>query len=187
VYARLFGIGAGATNEAGALVNRELCRSSLAVPGGCAVRRDLSVTTRRHCSLDAGARTTAAMVLTNLAPRGLGITLLAARRSRIRCGGPVDSCAIRRSQSRRGARTMQQTINQIPWPGAPDVVPRTDPLRARRAGRAEWLATALAAHRGTNIDGPRAVLMTPDRRIAVTGSAVAPRLGVGVDTQRAAA
>jgi hypothetical protein len=183
VYARLFGIGAGATNDAGMLVNREFMPIFAALCRALARFAEISAPTRGTASIDAGARTAAAMVLTNLAPRGLGNTPLAARRLQDQVRRAVDILRDPAIGSLVGARTMQQTIVNILGKDAPDVQRLID---SGLGGQAvlEWLATALP--RIADDSGHVPVLTSGDR-IAVTAALWLRAVGLGADTQRAAA
>ena len=77
LYARLFGMGPSATNEAGALVNREF-QSLLA--SLCNALAQYGVATAGSVVLESAVSQAAYGLLSNLGPRALGNTQLAARR-----------------------------------------------------------------------------------------------------------
>jgi hypothetical protein len=183
LYARLFGIGAGATNEAGALVNREFMSLFAGLCRALARFAEISGRGRGTAGLDAGVRTSASMVLANLAPRGLGNTPLAARRLQDQVRHAVDILRDPAIGGLVGARTLQQTIINILGKDAPDVQRLID---SGLQGQAvlEWLATALPRIAD---DTGHVPVMTFDDRIAVTAALWLRAVGLGADTQRAAA
>src|SRR5262249_10988885 len=80
LYARLFGLGPGATNDTGTLTNREF------VPAFASLCRALTAYARMplgagiEAGLTAAVQESAQALLANIASRSLGNTLLAARR-----------------------------------------------------------------------------------------------------------
>jgi hypothetical protein len=183
VYARLFGIGAGATNEGGALVNREFMPLFAGLCRALARFAEISAGARAVTGLEAGVRNSAAMLLANLAPRGLGNTLLAARRLEDQVRHAVDILRDPAVDALVGARTMQQAILNILGKDAPDVQRLID---SGLGGQAvlEWLATALP--RLTDESGHELV-MAFDDKVAVTAALWLRAVGLAADTQQAAA
>ncbi len=120
VYARLFGIGSAATNDAGALVNREFLSLLAALCRALARYADASPT-GYVVGLEASARVSAEALLANIAPRALGNTLLAARRLGDQVRQAVDVLRDPAIGALVGARTLQQTIVNILGNDAPDV------------------------------------------------------------------
>ena len=179
VYARLFGIGPGATNEGGVLVNREfvplfagLCRALARCAEG-------SMGMRGAVGLGADVRTAATMLLSNLGPRGLGNTLLAARRLEDQVRLAVEILRDPAIGALVGARSLQQTIVNILGKDAPDVQRLIDSgLNGQSV--LEWLATKLP-----QVADQSAQVMAFDDRIAVT--ATLWLRAVGLDSQPVAA
>jgi hypothetical protein len=139
LYARLFGIGPSATNDTGTLTNREF--------GG----------------IEASALESAEALLANLASRGLGNTLLAARRIEDQVWHAVEILRDPAIGALVGARTLQQTILAILGKDAPDVQRLID---AGTNGQKVlvWLADALPRLSGTQ-PGP---VIPPNDPIVVT-------------------
>jgi hypothetical protein len=174
VYARLFGVGPSATNEGGALVNREF--ASL-FAGLCkALTRFADAGTRSSVGGEASVRVAAQMLLANLAPRGLGNTLLAARRLQDQVRHAVDILRDPAIDALVGARTLQQAIVNILGKDAPDVQRLIDSgLNGQTV--LEWLATKLP-----QLADEASRLMTFDDRVAV--AAVLWLRAVGLDPQQ---
>jgi hypothetical protein len=177
VYARLFGIGAGATNDGGALVNREFVPLLAAL---CTALTRYADATSGGTTLDATTRFAAQSLLSNIAPRALGNTLLAARRLEDQIRQAVDVLRDPAIAGLVGARTLQQTIVNILGKDAPDVQRLID---SGLAGQKviEWLALA----------GPRLMtsgpLMTAGDPVAVTAAMWLQATGVATpELQRAA-
>jgi hypothetical protein len=177
IYARLFGIGPAATNEGGALVNREfvpllgslcqaLARYADAMAGGA--------------TLDAAARLAAGSLLANIGPRALGNTLLAARRLEDQVRRAVDLLRDPAIGGLVGARTLQQTIVNILGKDAPDVQRLIDTgLNGQKV--IEWLADA----RSRLLDG--GPLLSQSDSIPVTAAMWLQAAGVTApELQRAA-
>ena len=163
VYARLFGIGAGATNEAGALVNREFVSLFASLCQALDRYAELSAGAASIAGLDSGVRTSAQALLANLALRGLGNTLLAARRLEEQTRYAVEILRDPAVCGLVGARTMQDTIIAILGKDAPDVQRLIDSgLNGQKV--LEWLATALPRIAD---ESPRVPVMTLDDPIAV--------------------
>jgi len=173
VYARLFGIGPGATNEGGLLVNREFV--SL-FAGLCKALARYADGPTRSLGLEAGLRTSAEMLLANIGPRGLGNTPLAARRLQDQVRKAVDILRDQAIDALVGARTLQQAIINILGKDAPDVQRLID---SGVYGQTvlEWLATKLP-----QLADQSARLMTFDDSAVV--NAVQWLRAVGLDTQQ---
>ncbi len=138
VYARLFGIGPGATNEHGTLANRDFASvlaSFCHALAACASPVAGMV-------LQAAVQQSAQALLANLAPRALGSTLLVARRIDDQVRHAVDLLRDPAICALVGARTLQQTVVNILRDDAPDVQRLID---AGVEGQAVivWLAGAL--------------------------------------------
>jgi len=181
LYARLFGIGAGATNEAGALVNREFIPLFAALCHELGRYADASAAAQSFVGLEAGAQNAAVTLLANLAPRGLANTVLAARRLQDQIRRAVEILRDPAIGALVGARTLQQTIVNILGKDAPDVQRLLD---AGMDGQKvlEWLAGALPVLTGSATGAP---LMTFGDPVAVTAALWLH--AVGLDVQQAAA
>jgi hypothetical protein len=179
LYARLFGIGPGATNDAGALVNREFVQllgsfaRALTASAGASAGR---------ASLDAMLQESAQALLGNLEPRALGNTLLAARRIEDQVRHAVDVLRDGAIGSLVGARTMQETIVNILGKDAPDVQRLID---AGLAGQRllGWLADAIPRLYGTAAQAP---LLSASDPIAVTAALWLRALGLDTSLRAAA-
>jgi hypothetical protein len=182
LYARLFGVGPGATNDAGALVNREFLPLLAALCHGLAGYADVSARLRTSTALESGARLAAQALLANLAPRGLGNTLLAARRIEDQVRHAVDLVRDPAIGALVGSRTLQQTILNILGEDAPDVQRLIDSgLLGQKV--LEWLAGVLPRIDG---DPSPAPLVTVGDPIVVTAALWLRAVGVGSDTGEAA-
>lgn len=177
VYARLFGIGPAATNDAGALVNREFVPLLATL---CTALARYADATAGGATLDATTRFAAQSLLSNIAPRALGNTLLAARRLEDQIRHAVDVLRDPAIAGLVGARTLQQTIVNILGKDAPDVQRLID---SGLAGQKviEWLAVA----------GPRLMttgpVMTATDTIAVSAAMWLQAAGVATpELQKAA-
>jgi hypothetical protein len=142
LYARLFGIGSNATNDAGTLANRDfvsrlaaLCHAfvSYANPPG-----------EGASELDAMLRESAQALLENLASRGLANTVLAARRIQDQTRHAVDLLRDPAVDAVVGAHSLQDAIVAILGKDAPDVQRLID---CGVAGQTilNWLAGAIPA------------------------------------------
>jgi len=120
IYARLFGIGPAATNDTGALTNREFM-SLLASLCRALARYADATPTAGYGTLEASVELAAQALLGNLATRALGNTLLAARRLEDQVRYAVDVLRDPAIGALVGARSLQQTIVNILGKGAPDV------------------------------------------------------------------
>jgi hypothetical protein len=163
VYARLFGIGPGATNDAGSLVNREF------VPLFASLCRSLARFTEVGAAgalagLEAEVQTSAQAVLANLAARSLGNTLLAARRLEEQTRHAVEILRDPAICALVGARTLQETVIAILGKDAPDVQRLIDSgLSGQQV--LEWTATALPRI----VDGSgRVPVVTPGDPVSAT-------------------
>jgi len=142
LYARLFGIGPNATNDAGTLANREfdsllaaLCHAlvSYVTSGG-----------EGAGELDAMVRESAEALLENLSSRALANTVLAARRIEDQTRHAVDILRDQAVDALVGARNLQDAIVAILGQDAPDVQRLIDCGLAGQKVLA-WLAGAMAA------------------------------------------
>jgi hypothetical protein len=174
VYARLFGIGAGATNDGGAVVNREFVPLFAGLCKALAQYADTG--THSSVGLEAAVHTAAQMLLANVAPRGLGNTLLAARRLQDQVRRAVDILRDQAIDALVGARTLQQAIVNILGKDAPDVQRLID---SGLSGQVvlEWLATKLP-----QLADESSALMTSGDRVVV--AAVQWLRAVGLDPQQ---
>lgn len=139
VYARLFGIGPGATNDAGSLVNREFVPLLATLCGALARYGDPGAAT---ASSDADVRFATESLLRNIAPRALANTLLAARRLEDQIRHAVEILRDPAIGAVVGARTLQETIVRILGADAPDVQRLIDTGLAGQKVL-EWLAVSL--------------------------------------------
>lgn len=143
LYARLFGSGPAATNDAGTMVNREfvgllgtLCRAVVAFASAT-----LDATSSAS---EPVVREAATELVGNLAERALGNTLLAARRLEDQLRAAIDILRDPAICALVGARTLQQAIVAILGSGAPDVQRLIDAgLNGQKL--LEWLADRAAA------------------------------------------
>lgn len=177
LYARLFGLGTAATNEAGTLVNREF-QSLLA--SLCHALAGYGVTPAGSVVLEAALEQAASSLLANLAPRALGNTQLAARRLIAQLRAAVDILRDRAVEALVGARSLQATVVAILGSDAPDVQRLID-LGTNGQQVLTWLAATLPAVAGGTI-----AIHAGDVAI---GSATQWLRAAGVDTpaQKAAA
>jgi hypothetical protein len=175
IYSRLFGIGPGATNNAGTLVNREFMSLLAGLCRAIARSADASVGAQ---GLEAGIQITASMLLANLAPRGLANTLLAARRLEDQVRRAVDLLRDPAICALVGARTLQETILNILGKDAPDVQRLID---SGVAGQKvlEWLAAA-APRLGSGA-GP---LLAPGDPVGISALLWLQAVGLAGDTQQ---
>jgi hypothetical protein len=141
LYARLFGVGPAATNEAGTLVNREfqsLLASLCHALARCATDPAGSVVAT------AGLEQAASSLLANLASRSLGNTQLAARRLVAQASAAVTILRDPAVEALVGAHSLQATIVAILGSDAPDVQRLID-LGTAGQQVLTWLATTLPA------------------------------------------
>jgi hypothetical protein len=180
IYARLFGIGAAATNDGGALVNREfvpllasLCR---------ALARYADVSQSGYVGgLEATVRMSAQALLANIAPRALGNTQLAARRLEDQVRRAVDVLREPAIGALVGARTLQQTIVNILGNDAPDVQRLIDTGLAGQKVLL-WLAGTLPRIAGSS----REPLIAYGDPVSVTAGLWLHAAGLDVPAQEAA-
>jgi hypothetical protein len=160
LYARLFGLGPGATNDTGALTNREFGSLLASLCRALAVYARISPGAGLVAGLEAPVEKSAQMLLANIASRSLGNTLLAARRIEDQVRYAVDILRDPAICALVGARTLQQTILNILGNDAPDVQRLLD---AGAAGQKviEWLATAMARLNADAQQGPFMTLGDP--------------------------
>jgi len=163
LYARLFGIGPSATNDTGTLTNREFGSLLASFCRALAALAQASPTARAVGGIEASALESAEALLANLASRGLGNTLLAARRIEDQVWHAVEILRDPAIGALVGARTLQQTILAILGKDAPDVQRLID---AGTNGQKVlvWLADALPRLSGTQ-PGP---VIPPNDPIVVT-------------------
>jgi hypothetical protein len=142
LYARLFGLGPGATNDTGTLANREFVSLLASLCRALAVYAQVSLGAGMVAGLEATVQESAQALLANLEPRALGNTLLAARRIEDQVRYAIEILRDPAIGALVGARTLQQTILNILGKDAPDVQRLID---AGTAGQkiVEWLADAL--------------------------------------------
>jgi hypothetical protein len=139
LYARLFGIGPAATNDAGTLVNREFVPLLASLCGALVRSTDAG---GGSASAEAGVRLAVEALLGNIAPRALANTLLAARRLEDQIHHAVEILRDPAVGAVVGARTLQETIVNILGKDAPDVQRLIDTgLAGQRV--LEWVASAL--------------------------------------------
>jgi hypothetical protein len=142
LYARLFGTGPGATNDAGSLANREFVSLLASLCRALATYARLSPQAGAVAGIEVAVEEAAQALLENVASRVLGNTLVAARRIEDQLRQAVDILRDPTIGALVGARTLQQTILAILGKDAPDVQRLID---AGTAGQqvVEWLADAL--------------------------------------------
>lgn len=121
LYARLFGVGPGATNDAGALVNRDFASLLASLCHALTSAVTTSTSGTLGPSTIAGIQAAATALLENLAARALGNTLLAAQRIEDQVRHAVDVLRDQAICALVGARTLQETIVNILGKDAPDV------------------------------------------------------------------
>jgi hypothetical protein len=172
LYARLFGIGPSATNDAGTLANRDfvpllagLCHTLVSY-GRSSAGADTE--------LDAAVREASEALLGNLEPRGLANTVLAARRIEDQIRSAVDILRDPAIDALVGAHTLQGAVINILGKDAPDVQRLID---CGLAGQKvlDWLASVIPA-----ISGAGARLVTP--AVPVIAEAERWLQASGVDT-----
>jgi hypothetical protein len=142
LYARLFGIGPNATNDAGTLANRDFVSLLAAL---CHALVSYASSTREGSGeLEAMVRESAEALLENLSSRALANTVLAARRIEDQTRHAVDILRDPAVDALVGARTMQDAIVAILGADAPDVQRLID---CGLAGQKilDWLAGSIAA------------------------------------------
>lgn len=152
LFARLFGTGPAATNDAGATVNREfeqrLAGLCLALARYAA---DLRFSSGASSGSEAAVRTAAVGLLSNLAPRQFGNTLIAGRLIQEELQAAIDLLNDPEVGALFGVRGLWPTLRQILGDQAPDLQRLVD--RAQAGLRLiEWLAAALPQL--TNSAGP---------------------------------
>jgi hypothetical protein len=166
IYARLFGSGPAATNDAGVLVNREFVPQLAALCHALARYTDTMNAGGPGVGLEASVRLTAQALLGNVAQRALGNTLLAARRLEDEVRHAVDVLRDPAISMLVGARTLQQTIVNILGKDAPDVQRLIDTgLTGQKV--IDWLSRALPRVEEKTQSGP---IMTFGDPIAVTAA-----------------
>jgi hypothetical protein len=142
LFARLFGVGPGATNDAGVGANRDFVSGFASLCHALVAYGTNAPVVGSAIGLDATVRESAQAVLSNLAPRGLGNTLVAASRIEEQVRHAVDILRDPAIAALVGARTLQDTMLNILGKEAPDVQRLID---AGLAGQKVlvWLADAL--------------------------------------------
>lgn len=183
LYARLFGIGPGATNDAGSLANRDFVNLLASLCRALAGYAQLSPGGVATAGLEATLQESAQALLANLASRALGNTLLAARRIDDQVRHAVDILRDQSICALVGARTLQETILNILGKDAPDVQRLID---AGAAGQKVlvWLADALPRFTADSHAGP---LVTPGDPVSVTAGLWLNAVGLGAPQQEQAA
>ncbi len=183
IYARLFGIGAAATNEAGALVNREFVSVLAGLCRAMARYADAGYGGVGYGGLEAGVQIAAQALLANIAPRALGNTVVAARRLNDQVRHAVDVLRDPSIGALVGAHTLQQVIVSVLGKDAPDVQRLID---AGLAGQKvlEWLADHVPQIADTAAHVP---LLTFSDPIAVTAALWLHAVGLDVPAQQVAA
>jgi hypothetical protein len=175
LYARLFGIGHGATNEAGALVNREF-ESLLA--SVCHALAQYGLATAGSALLESAVSQSAYGMLANLGPRALGNTKLAAGRLIAQLRAAVDVLRDPAVQQLVGARSLQATVVAILGSDAPDVQRLID-LGTSGQQVLAWLAAAVP-----QVSSGAAIVLGPAD--PVVASAAQWLRAAGADQQAAA-
>jgi hypothetical protein len=183
IYARLFGIGPAAMNDAGALVNREFVPLLAGLCRAVAKYADAGYGNAGYGGLEAGAQIAAEAVLANIAPRALGNTVIAARRLNDQVRHAVDVLRDQSIGALFGAHTLQQVIVSILGKDAPDVQRLID---SGLAGQKvlEWLAEKVPGIADTRAHGP---LLTFGDPIAVTAALWLHAAGLAATPQQVAA
>jgi hypothetical protein len=174
LYARLFGLGPAATNEAGTLVNREF-QSLLA--SLCHALARYATEPAGSVVVQAGLEQATSSLLANLASRALGNTQLAARRLIAQTSAAVYILRDPAVEALVGARSLQATIVAILGADAPDVQRLID-LGTAGQQVLTWLATTVP----TTADGSAGVLVAG---APVIGAAAHWLSAAGVDTPAA--
>jgi hypothetical protein len=183
IYARLFGIGPAATNEAGALVNREFVSLLAGLCRSLTRYADAGFGGAGYGGLEAGVQIAAEALLANIAPRALGNTVVAARRLNDQVRHAVDLLRDPPIGALVGAHTLQQTLVNILGQEAPDVQRLID---AGLSGQKvlEWLANVLPRIADTTTHVPLVTIGDP---IAVTAALWLHAAGLDSPVQQVAA
>jgi hypothetical protein len=180
LYARLFGIGPGATNDHGTVVNREFVSLLASMCRALAVYAQLSTGAGIVAGLEATLVEAAQALLGNLAQRALGNTLLAARRIEDQVRHAIEILRDPAIGALVGARTFQETILNILGKDAPDVQRLID---AGAAGQKvlEWMADALPR---LEAGSQHVVIVTLDDPVIVTAGLWLNAVGLAGDQQQ---
>jgi hypothetical protein len=183
IYARLFGIGPAAMNDAGALVNREFVPLLCALCRAIARYADAGYGNVGYGGLEAGVQIAAEALLANMARRALGNTVVAARRLNGQIRHAVDVLRDPSIRALVGAHTLQQVIVSILGKDAPDVQRLID---AGLAGQKvlEWLAEKPRVITDTTTHAPLLNFADP---IAVTAALWLHAAGLDSAPQQVAA
>jgi hypothetical protein len=174
LYARLFGVGPGATNDGGTLVNRDFVPLLASFCRALAAYAQLSPGFGSVAGLEATLQESAQGLLGNLAARALGNTQLAARRIEDQVRHAVEVLRDPPICALVGARTLQETIINILGKDAPDVQRLID---AGTTGQKVlvWLADALP-----RLTAERHIpIVTPGDPVCVTAGLWLNAVGMG--------